>query len=294
MLSACLGSLEVKPAPRLLARGLRFPEAPVFDDEGQLWCVELDNGCITRIDDSRGLDRHEVGGRPSGLALGRDGQFWFCDSRRNEVRVFCRDTGRSWPVAGSAGGRDLDAPNDLAFDSAGNLIFSCPGQSRAAPTGYLVLLRPSGVCTIAGEGLQFPNGLAFAPDGVTLYLAETYRQRVWQGDWNRDRGWWSPVREILHAPGPNGPDGLAVASDGRVSAAVYGAGCIMSVLPGHAPDTLTVEGRCPTSCAFDPSGRLGLVFTEAETGTIKSFAHEGGALPLHIALHTAGENDAKR
>lgn len=266
----------------------------MFDAAGQLWCVELDNGCITRIDESGTLDRYEVGGRPSGLALGRDGEFWYCDSRRNQVRVFSGRAGTNWPAAGSAGGKDLDAPNDLAFDPAGNLVFSCPGQSRTAPTGYIALLRPSGACTVAATGLQFPNGLAFGADGRTLYLAETYRQCVWQGDWDAAAGAWTPVARILQAPGPNGPDGLAVASDGRVYTAVYGAGCIMSVLPGQAPETRTVSGRCPTSCAFDPAGRLGLVFTEAETGTIWALpCHERG-LALHSARRTFGGADAER
>jgi gluconolactonase len=279
-------------ASRLLAEGLQFPEAPVFDADGRLWCVELDNGCITRIEDDGALDRYEVGGRPSGLALGQDGQMWFCDSRRNEVRIFCSATGNSWPVAGSANGRDLDAPNDLAFDAAGNLVFSCPGQSRTAPTGTIAMLRPSGACTVAGEGFQFPNGLAFTPDGKTLYLAETYRQRVWQGDWNPEAG-WKPCTAILHTSGPNGPDGLALGSTGRVYAAVYGAGCIMSVLPGQEAETIFVEGRCPTSCAFDPSGKLGLVFTEAQAGTISAIVQREVGAPLHAAVHAPGDIHAK-
>jgi gluconolactonase len=210
---------------------------------------------------------------------------WFCDSSRNEIRVFCSASGRNWSVAGSADGRDLDAPNDLAFDPAGNLVFSCPGHSRTMPTGYLAVLHPSCLCTVAAEGLQFPNGLAFGRDGKTLYLAETYRQRVWQGQWDAGKGRWKPVGEILHAPGPNGPDGLAVASQGRIYAAVFGAGCIMSVMPGLAPDIIAVNGCRPTSCAFDPSGKLGLVFTEAETGTVSSIpTHERG-LPLHSGPH---------
>jgi len=284
----------VTVAPRLLAQGLQFPEAPTFDANGQLWCVELNNGCITRIGGDGTLDRHEVGGRPTGLALGREGQMWFCDSRRNEVRVFCSTSGRNWPVVGSADGHDLDAPNDLAFDPDGNLLFSCPGQSRTAPTGYLALLRPSGNCSVAGKGLQFPNGLAFGLDGKTLYLAETYRRCVWQGCWDAQMGWWTPSAEILRTSGPNGPDGLAVDQEGRVFTAVYGAGCIMSVIPGGAADTQPVSGSCPTSCAFDPSGKLGLVFTEAETGTIAALPQRALGLSLHVAVQVSGEDDAKQ
>jgi len=267
---------------RLLANGLQFPEAPMFDDNGQLWCAELDNGCITRIEDDGSLDRYEVGGRPSGLARGQGGEIWFCDSRRNEVRVFSSATGRSWPVAGSVDGRVLNAPNDLAFDPCGNLIFSCHCQSRDAPDGYLAVLRVSGACSVAASGLQFPNGIAFGSDGKSLYVAETYRQRVLVGDWDPVTGLWRNATSIVTTEGPAGPDGLALDEFGAVYTAVYGDSCLV-VATKDEVFKISISGRCPTSCAFDPAGKLGLVVTEAETGSIVSISQSKKGLPLHTA-----------
>ncbi len=45
---------------------------------------------------------------------------------------------------------------------------------------------------------------------------------------------------------------------------------------GTIVEHLTTPGNNPTNCAFDPSGRLGLVVTEAERGEILS-------LPLSLS-----------
>jgi gluconolactonase len=279
--------------PRIVAAGLQFPEGPVFDDSGQLWCVELRAGCVARISQDGGIDRYQVGGRPCGLALGRQGELWYCDGDRNEVRVFSTLSGQSWGVAGSADGNDLAAPNDLAFDSAGNLLFTCPGRSRSEPTGYLAVLTTRGDCHIAAEGLQFPNGLAFSRSSETLYVAETYKQRVLGGRWDAGANRWTPIGSpIMHTPGPNGPDGLAIDEAGRIYAAVYGAHCVMIYSPsGHQWGILRTNGKNPTNCAFDPSGHLGLVVTEAEAGEILSFSGVPAGLSPNITQIDAGTSD---
>jgi gluconolactonase len=283
-----LGAPEVTSAgARTIAEGLQFPEGPVFDENGNLWCVELRAGCITRIGEDGILDRYPVGGRPCGLAAGRGEELWYCDGDRNEVRVFSTRSGQSWAAAGSADGQDLDAPNDLVFDGAGNLIFSCPGQSRTEPTGSIAVLAANGNCHVIARGLQFPNGLAFAPDGETLYVAETYRQRVLRGRWDADAKRWTAEEPILQTSGRGGPDGLAIDWEGRVYAAVYGGRCIMiSTSAGKQAGVLSTKGQNPTNCAFDPSGDKGLVVTEAQAGEMVAFGTAPAGLALHVARHS--------
>ena len=43
-----------------------------------------------------------------------------------------------------------------------------------------------------------------------------------------------------------------------------------SVQDGRITGAIDLPGQNPTNCAFDPSGRLGLVVTEAEKGLLLS------------------------
>jgi gluconolactonase len=216
-------------------------------------------------------ERFEVGGEPNGLAFNRDGEPVFCDAGSGSLRTLHRTL-----CAG------FDRPNDLAFDPAGNLVFTCPGASRHDPSGYVCCLWSTGEVTRVAGDLFFPNGLAFAGDGRTLYIAETYRRRIWKGDWNPDTGEWSRAQPWADTGGPIGPDGLAVDTQGVVYAAVYGQGYVQMFEPsGALRGAIALDGRNPTNVAFDPSGKLGLVITEAERGEIISVPGLGPGVPLY-------------
>ena len=276
--------------PRVIASGLSFPEGPAFDLSGDLWCVEMHAGGLARVSAGGRVHRVETGGAPNGLALDAAGGIWFCDADLNAVRRLDPLSGISETVVGAVDGHDLDRPNDLAFDRLGNLVFSCPGQSREAPTGYVCCLSPSGACTVIAEGLYFPNGVAFDAD-AGLIVAETRRQRLWRGGWNgAERRWISPTPLCATGGAPIGPDGLAIDARGRIYAAIYGAGRVEIFAPNGARlGALTTPGANPSNCAFDPSGRLGLVVTETERGELLSFAVEAPGLPLALGPAPAAE-----
>lgn len=269
--------------PRLsvLADGLDFPEGPAFDAAGDLWCVEMRAGRLARRRPDGRLERFEVGGAPNGIAIDAIGGVWFCDADRGAVRRLEPASGRCVTVVDTIDGRPLDRPNDLAFDAAGNLVFTCPGNSRTEPTGYACVLSPDGDCELVAAGLYFPNGLAFAPEG-DLILAETRRQRLWRGGWDpATRRWLAPTPFCQTAGAPIGPDGVAIDTEGRLYAAIYGAGLVQVFGPdGKRLELLPTLGANPSNCAFDPSGALGLVVTETERGQILGFATDARGAPL--------------
>lgn len=261
---------------QVLARGLRFPEGPLFDADGGLWCSEIEGGGLARL--GTGTRRIATGGRPNGLALAADGCIWFCDGAAGELRMLD-------PVSGSLTTRlsGLAGPNDLAFDRTGNLLFSCCApDSRTVSSGTIECLFVDGRHAVVARGLFFPNGLAFADEGETLIVAETYGGRIWSGDWQPEQARWHEQRVLgTTTASKNGPDGLAVDDRGLIFVAVYGSGGI-DVFAGDGTriDRIETGGRNPTSCAFDPTGALGLVVTEAEHGMALSFPGMGPGLRL--------------
>jgi len=269
-------------AVNILASGLRFPEGPVFDREGRLWAVELKGDGLVCWQNGR-LEKIATGGAPNGSALDRHGRVVFCDSAENAIRRYDPSNGHIETLASQLAGATLDKPNDLAFDAAGNLVFTCPGNSRQEPTGYMCVMTPDGGVRKVADGMYFPNGLAFAPGGGELIVAETYQQRLWRGRWNAERAEWENPRVWAEGlDGAPGPDGMAFGEDGLLHVAVYGAGAIFVLGPdGAVQDKLPLPGNNPTNCAFDPSGVLGLVVTEAEKGLLLSLPARGKGLTLY-------------
>jgi gluconolactonase len=257
---------------RQLAGGLNFPEGPAFDQRGRLWFVELKGGNLAFLEEGK-VTRIPVGGEPNGIAIDAEDRIVFCDAGNCSIRRHDPVSGETITLADSVDGEPLFKPNDLAFDPAGNLVFTCPGDSRTEPTGYLCCLKPNGEVRRVASGFYFPNGLAFSPDARHLILAETRRQRLWRGRWDAKRALWLAPRPWASVGGTIGPDGMAFTKEGLLYVAIYSGGAIKVVgMDGEVEEVIPVPGANPTNCAFDPSGSLGLVVTEAETGVLVSYS----------------------
>jgi len=264
----------------ILATGLAFPEGPAFDSLGTLWCVELKGGNLVRFEQGR-LERIPTGGEPNGIAIGPHDEIWFCDAGLCAVRRYTLATGKFDILASHVNGEVLAKPNDLAFDAAGNLVFTCPGKSETVPTGYVCCLGRDGSMKKIADGMYFPNGLAFVDNGTTLVVAETRRQRLWRGRWDAAAAAWHDPHPWADVGGRVGPDGMAAGQDGLVYVAIYSAGQVKAVAPnGTITRVFDLPGANPTNCALDPSARLGLVVTEAEKGLVLSLPELGPGLTL--------------
>ncbi len=257
-----------RTAITILADQLAFPEGPAFAADGVLWAVELKGGSLLRWR-AGSANRIPVGGEPNGIAMDALDRVIFCDADACSIRRFDPTTSETVTLVDSVDGEHLFKPNDLAFDPAGNLVFTCPGDSRTKPTGYVCVLTRHGEVRRVASGFYFPNGLAFSPDGRHLVVAETRRQRLWRGQWDAANARWLAPRPWASVGGTVGPDGMAFAADGRLFVAIYSSGVIKVVThDGEVDEVIDIPGANPTNCAFDPTGRLGLVVTEAEHGRL--------------------------
>jgi len=264
----------IKPIDiEMLTTGLQFPEGPAFTADGTLWAVELKGERLVCYKNGQ-LRKYTTGGAPNGIAIDKQDSIWFCDAGQNAVRKFEPANERIMTIINEVESQSLAKPNDLAFDSMGNLVFTCPGDSRTVPDGYACALLKDGTVKKITSGKYFPNGLAFTPDGRSLVMAETYRHRLWKGDWDAATATWYNEYvwcNIGGPDGPGGPDGMAFDVDGHLYVAVFGTGEIrVADNNGNIIKRISLPGKRPTNCAFDPSGKLGLVVTEAETGSLLS------------------------
>ena len=266
----------------ILAEGLAFPEGPVFDHDGNLWCVELQGGDLTRWREGR-ITRFATGGNPNGAAVDAKGRIWFCDSSDlNAVRRFDPATEEFETLCETADGRRLNKPNDLAFDAAGNCIFTCPHYSDDQPPSFVCCLKPDGNCHVIAEPFEFSNGLAVTDGDKTLIVAETQTQRLWKGRWDAAACKWIDPTPWGDVGGPGGPDGMAFGADGLLYVAVYGSSQIRAVdTDGKVVKSYDLPDKNPTNCAFDPACEFGLVVTGAETGLLLSLPDLGPGARLY-------------
>lgn len=118
-------------------------------------------------------------------------------------------------------------------------------SSNAREIGQLVRLL-DGFCT--------PNGLAFSPDGRTMYLSDSHPsvQLIWAFDYDTAGGTPSNRRVFVDMnPLPGRPDGAAVDADGCYWICGNDAGLVHRFTPtGKLDRSLVVPVKKPAMCAF--------------------------------------------
>lgn len=104
------------------------------------------------------------------------------------------------------------------------------------------------------SGFIVPNGLAFSPDGTTMYLSDSHSsvQTVWAFDYQPETGQPSNRRIFVDmTPLPGRPDGAAVDVDGCYWICGNDAGLVHRFTPdGRLDRSLAVPVKKPAMCAF--------------------------------------------
>lgn len=159
--------------------------------------------------------------------------------------------------------------NDGTTDPRGRFLVGTvdPGkQSRAALYRY----DARGLVRLA-EGLNTSNGLAFSPDGRTLYHSDTPRFVVYAYDYNAENGSISNRRDFVRlrpgAPDQGRPDGAAVDAEGCYWTALYQGARVHRYSPeGALLSVHPVPAQSPTMPCFGGPDMKTLFVTSARDG----------------------------
>ena len=174
----------------------------------------------------------------NGMALSGDGSLLVCEqgSPTEPAAITRVDpmTGDRTVIVDSWRGLPLNSPNDVVVAADGAIWFTDPtyghlqGFRPPSHTGDLVYRHDpaTGVTTPVADDLDKPNGLAFSPDGRTLYVADSGA--------NHEPATYAPsrphhvvayevlggrrlgARRLFAVVVPGFPDGLKVDAAGRV------------------------------------------------------------------------------
>ena len=234
--------------PELYATGFEFAEGPALDDAGNLFVVNYrGNGNIGRIApdgtaavfcDLRTL--LPVAGRKpqaNGLKVDRQGRLVVADAGGGRVLRIASDGKSGEVLVEKWNDQQLEQPNDVALDRAGNIYFTDPGTSSAEkPTGSIYRYdHATGAVTRLDTQLAFPNGIGVTPDQRRLCVSSSGNHLIWMYELS-PKGEVSPRQLLIDfpkVPGIRGsefvPDGLVFDAQGRLYVAMWSDALIIVV-----------------------------------------------------------------
>lgn len=213
-----------------------YTEGPCLDPEGNIYFTSLTGGAVYKMSPVGDCEQWATAVCPNGQLILPNGDHLVCDSQRAAILRFSKKgVFLGFVCDRECAGFSVQVPNDITADQWGNLFFT----DSVRQTGSLYMISHTGEQVRLLTGLDYPNGLAFSPNGKMLYLAESYRNRILcldtgqliSGVPNREQYIQLPV----HASGSaenNLPDGLAVNETGMLAVAHYG----MQAVQLYAPD----------------------------------------------------------
>lgn len=172
--------------------------------------------------------------------------------------------------------------NDLTVDPQGRLIAGTMRKSQfgAEPTG--VLYSFEGGWQKIWDGFWTVNGLAFSPEGTTLYVSDSHPsvRTIWSADYDPETGVAGPRRVFVDMSDHVGrPDGAAVDVEGGYWIAGVGGGCLYRFDPaGRLLDRHALPVERPTKPAFGGPGLTDLFVTSMSVNLERPDALAGACL----------------
>lgn len=241
------------------------------------WVTGLQDGRIVRIDPATGDAREiaDTGGRPLGLAYDGAGRLLVADAKRGLLAI--ATDGAITVLVDAVDGETLEFADELAIAPDGRVWFSEASRRfgvedflsdalESRPTGRLLVYDPTtGIARVALGGLHFANGVAVAPDGLSVFVVETFSYRVtrlWIG--GPRSGTSEPFIDNL----PGFPDNIAIADDGTMWIALAAPRNGLLDFAAPYPWMRKAIARLPTAVRPKPA-RFGFVLGVAPNGTVR-------------------------
>ena len=160
----------------------------------------------------------------NGNAVDGEGRLVTCEHGGRRV---CREEaeGTIVTVADSYRGGRLNSPNDVVVKSDGSIWFTDPDYGirnldaavKEQPENYVYRVDgSSGQVEVVANGFEMPNGLAFSPDEMVLYVADSGNPPTHIRAFAVAGGRRLTNERVFAEVSPGVPDGFRVDAEGRV------------------------------------------------------------------------------
>ena len=291
----------IAPGTRIerIATGFKFTEGPMWR-EGRLWFSDLSDDKVlavtpkgqveTLIEHAGGLDPFPPNSYlgSNAMVTDKDGSVLLVQQGgRKIVRLDAQK--KPTVFIEKYQGKKLNSPNDLTFAPDGSLWFTDPpfglkgmDKDPAKELSFNGVYRYSnGKLQAVITDLTLPNGLAFSPDGKTLYVANYGPKRFVNAYAVAADGSVSKPRVLISYADdekrPGGPDGLKVDSAGNIWTS--GPGGIRIVTPAGKVLGQIVLPEVAANLAFADKGRT--AYITASSSIYRLSLATPGTMPLY-------------
>jgi gluconolactonase len=291
----------IAPGTRIekVATGFLFTEGPMWR-EGKLWFSDVKASKVRNYDpktgkvtvvltDSGGIKNaspdHFLGS--NAMVTDKDGSILIT---RMAIGTIERMDGNAnlKPFLSKYDGKRLNSPNDLVFAKDGALWITDPPfglpKMDADPKKQLkfnaVFRYADGKLVPVITDMTAPNGIAFSPDGKTLYVSNSMPDMYVRAYSVGPGGKLSNPRTLISYPPPNPadvPDGMKVDSAGNIWTS--GPGGVRIISPaGKVLGQIVLPETC-ANIAFAGDGKT--VYLTATTSIYRLHTRIAGEIPLY-------------
>ena len=211
-----------------LHTGCRWSEGPVYFGDARcvLWS-DIPNDRILRWDEETGAVSvyRKTSWNANGNTRDRQGRLVTCEHRGRRVSRTEHD-GAITVLADSYDGKPLNSPNDVVVAADGAVWFTDPvfgilgyyeGEKKTpelAPAVYRIDGQTGAIRKMT-DAVEGPNGLAFSPDGKTLYVVASRETPRKIRAFDVTEGGLAGNRVVIDA-GVGTPDGFRVDIEGNL------------------------------------------------------------------------------
>lgn len=265
----------------VLASGFDWSEGPVWVKEGgYLLFSDVPKNRVHKWDEKEGLSmflepsgytgRGVYSDEPgsNGLIIDNQGRLVSCEHGDRRISAMSLKVGGKITLADRFEGKRLNSPNDVVQHSNGDYYFTDPTYGLAKkhedPTREITQfgvyrIHKDGKVTMQVRDLSRPNGIAFSPDGKTMYVAQSDAEKsIWMAyplDANGNAGKGKLLYDAT-AMGKRGipglPDGLKIDRDGNLWAS--GPGGMLIISPAGKLLGRIEMGELTSNCAWGNDG----------------------------------------
>ncbi|WP_111708252.1 sulfatase-like hydrolase/transferase [Lutibacter citreus] len=269
----------------LIAEGFTWSEGPVWQPKGQkLIFSDVPENKAYQWNDITGLSVYlspsgmipntlekKVKGS-NGLVLDNQGNLILCQVADRVIsRLVTRvDSSNATfqPIVKDYKGKKFNSPNDLVFDSKGNLYFTDPtfglGKGKKSDIGFngVYFVDKTGNVKLLTKEVKLPNGIAISKDEKVLYVADSDSDfpKVWafdivnDGIVNNKRIFFDATALHRASVSKQCPDGMKVDKDGNLFVAGPDGVLILSSEGIHLGTIKT--NKKTGNCAFSDDGQF--------------------------------------